>query len=118
MANRKEPFEGRETGTAAATTKTLRWTPPDSNRRYCVQRLVVRDNTHNFTSFEVVLRGAGYDRPVCDEHGCVVKYDYWYNEDVWVAGSRTIEVDFAGITSGDILSFILDGYSVDARGEL
>jgi hypothetical protein len=117
MAARKVPFSWILSKDAIAATDTLTSEIVKPGYLYCVQRVVIENETTAYTDCRVAVRSGGRDVLIAEQDAPAADTLYWYDQSFYMTESQRLAVLFTGLTAGDgIKAYVTGWYQAGAEG--
>lgn len=118
MANKKTPFSWILSKDALAATDTLLSEIVRVGYLYCIQRVVIENETSGFTDVRIAIRAGGRDVLIYEKDTGLVDTLYLYDVGFYMTEGQRLAVLFTGLTAGDDIKAYVTGWYQEPGGSL
>lgn len=116
MARKKYPLDLIYTMAAAAGSNDLSMDAVRSGLLFCVQRIIVENETSGAADVRIVKGGAGSDLMIAEEDQIQAGTLYWIDAPFYLHEAQYITARWTGCTASDRLRMVLLGWYSEVRG--
>ena len=116
MASKKQPFSWILSKDALAAIDSLLSETVKPGYLYCVQRVVIEDETTAYTDVRIAVRDGGRDVLIAEQDNPAVDTLYWYDQSFYMREGQRLAVLFTGLTAGDDIKAYVTGWYQEPGG--
>lgn len=110
MGQKKHPFEHVLTAVASAGTNDLETDEVDEGLLYCYQRVVVENETSDYTDLRIFTTGGGFNHLVAEQDSPQSATGYWLSDPLYLREGQKLLCRLTGCTASDVLKVYLRGW--------